>query len=151
MQYRLRSRHLYCGAQSVWYLSSALILYQRTPNLVRNDVHFAPHPVQDEAFCGTVYSANQPQEILVATDFHRRHINMPVREALACKSDLSALWKSALPPLEMRFLLFTHEQNCSRDPTGAYSKRGVIAYLSKGAILAAVCGFYSHYALLEMA
>ena len=57
---------------------------------------------------------------------------MPLREALPCKSNLSALGKSALQPLGMRFRLFAHEQNCSRNSTWAYSKRGVTANLSKG-------------------
>ena len=60
---------------------------------------------------------------------------MPVQEVLPCKSDLPALGKSALQPLEMRFRLFAHEQNCIRNPTEAYSKRGVTANLSKGTFL----------------
>lgn len=59
-------------------------------------------------------------------------MNMPVREALPCKSDLPVLEKSALQPLGMRFRLFAHEQNCGRKPTWAYSKTGVIAFLSSG-------------------
>lgn len=62
-------------------------------------------------------------------------MNMPVREGLPCKSDFPALGESALQPLEMRFRIYLHEQICNLNPTGAYSKRNVIANLSKGALL----------------
>ena len=97
---------------------------------------FAYHSVPDAAVCGAECCSGDPRlDIPVAADFHRRPMNRPVREALGCKSDLSALWESALQPLEMRFRLFAHEQNCIRNPTEAYSKRDVTANLSKGAFL----------------
>lgn len=94
------------------------------------------HSVPDAAVCGTECCLiDLPLDILVATDFHQRPMNMPVLVALACKSDLPALEKAVLHPLGMRFRLFLHEQICGRDPTGAYSKREVTANLPRWAFL----------------